>query len=119
LIRNLHCSDRVAEIEEENAWVEKKFTHPDNIFANYFDIKNNIINFGVLINQRSEIKYKELHKILRNAGMIELGEQRAGHPLWLNPQTGEKFTTSNHGSHEVARGTLKSILRSAGLENKI
>jgi predicted RNA binding protein YcfA (HicA-like mRNA interferase family) len=50
--------------------------------------------------------------------MINLGEQRAGHPLWSNPQTGEKFTTSNHGSHEVAHGTLKSILVSAGLEKK-
>lgn len=84
----------------------------------YFDIKNNIINFVVLINQRPKMKYKELHKILRKAGMIELDEQRAGHPLWLNPKTGEKFTTSNHGMNEVATGTLKSILRSAGLEKK-
>ena len=81
-----------------------------------FDIKNNIINFVVLINQRTKMKYKELHKILRKAGMIELHAQRAGHPLWLNPQTGEKFTTSNHGTREGATGTLKSILRSAGLE---
>jgi predicted RNA binding protein YcfA (HicA-like mRNA interferase family) len=64
------------------------------------------------------MKYNELHKLLRKAGMINLGEQRAGHPLWSNPQTGEKFTTSNHGSHEVAHGTLKSILVSAGLEKK-
>lgn len=80
------------------------------------DININIINFEVLINQRAIMKYKELHRILKKAGMIELGEQRAGHPLWLNPETGEKFTTSNHGTHEVATGTLKSILRSAGLE---
>ncbi len=64
------------------------------------------------------MKYRELHKILRKAGMVELGEQRAGHPLWLNPKTGVKFTTSNHGSHEVATGTLKSILISAGIEKK-
>lgn len=64
------------------------------------------------------MKYKELHRILRKAGMIELSEQRAGHRLWQNPQTGEKFTTSNHLMHEVASGTLKSILRSAGLEKK-
>ena len=70
----------------------------------------------MLINQRMIVKYKELHKILRKAGMIDLDEQRAGHPLWLNPYTGEKFTTSNHGTHEVATGTLKSILRSAGIE---
>ena len=62
------------------------------------------------------MKYTELHRILRKAGMIELGNQKAGHPLWENPNTGERFTTSNHGSHEVATGTLKSILRSAGIE---
>lgn len=82
----------------------------------YFDIKINILNFASLINQRPKMKYKELHKILRKAGMIETGDQRAGHPLWLNPQTGEKFTTSNHGSQEVATGTLKSILRAAGIQ---
>lgn len=70
----------------------------------------------MLINQRLKMKYKELHKILRKAGMIELNEQRAGHPLWQNPQTGEKFTTSNHGMNEVATGTLKSIFRSAGIK---
>ncbi len=59
----------------------------------------------MLINPRQEMKYKELHKILRKAGIIELDEQRAGHPLWLNPKTGEKFTTSNHGMNEVATGT--------------
>lgn len=64
------------------------------------------------------MKYNELHKILRKAGMIELDEQRAGHPLWLNPLTGEKFTTSNHLSREVAAGTLKSIIKSAGLDKK-
>jgi predicted RNA binding protein YcfA (HicA-like mRNA interferase family) len=64
------------------------------------------------------MKYNELHKILRKMGMILLGEQRAGHPLWLNPQTGEKFSTSNHGSREVPPGTLKSILKSAGLDKK-
>ena len=84
----------------------------------YFDIKNNIVNFALLISPRPEMKYKELHKILWKGGMIELDEQRAGHPLWVNPKTGEKFTTSNNGTHEVATGTLKSILRTAGIENK-
>lgn len=43
------------------------------------------------------MKYKELHKILRKAGMIELDEQRAGHPLGLNPNTGEKFRQATTG----------------------
>jgi predicted RNA binding protein YcfA (HicA-like mRNA interferase family) len=64
------------------------------------------------------MKYKELHRVLRKAGMIFLNEQRAGHPLWFNPDTGEKFTTSNHLMNDVASGTLRSILRSAGLEKR-
>lgn len=72
----------------------------------------------LLINQTIIMKYNELHRILRKAGMIWLDEQRAGHPLWLNPNTGKKFTTSNHLQAEVASGTLKSIMRDAGLEKK-
>ena len=64
------------------------------------------------------MKYKELHRVLRKAGMIFLNEQRAGHPLWFNPDTGEKFTTRNHLMNDVASGTLRSILRSAGLEKR-
>lgn len=97
----------------------KIFVQAIIFLSKYFDIKINIIKFVLLINQRPKMKYKELHKILRKAGMIELDEQRAGHPLWLNPTTGEKFTTSNHGMHEVATGTLKSILRSAGIEKRM
>ena len=61
------------------------------------------------------MKYKELHKLLKANGCYELDRQRSGHPLWYSPKTGKKFTTSNHGSQEVKNGTLKSILRDAGL----
>lgn len=42
------------------------------ILLKIFDIKINIINFAVLINQSPKLKYNELHRILRKAGMIEL-----------------------------------------------
>ena len=47
------------------------------------------------------MKYNELHRILSRAGCYE---------------TGKKFTTSNHGSAEVKPGTLKSIIRDAGVK---
>jgi predicted RNA binding protein YcfA (HicA-like mRNA interferase family) len=44
------------------------------------------------------------------------GKQRGGHPEWFSPITGKKFTTSNHEAQEVKIGTLKSILRDAGIK---
>lgn len=60
------------------------------------------------------MKYNELHKLLRNAGCVEAG-QMAGHRRWLNPKTGGHFATSNHLSAEVAPGTLREILKKAGI----
>ncbi len=34
----------------------------------------------------------------------------------VQPKNKQKFTTSNHKNQEVATGTLKSILRDAGLK---
>ena len=62
------------------------------------------------------MKYNELHRILSRAGCYETGKQRAGHPEWFSPMTGKKFTTSNHGSAEVKPGTIKSIIRDAGVK---
>lgn len=61
------------------------------------------------------MKYNELHRLLRKSRCIEMDEERAGHPLWYSQKTGKTFTTSHHGSHEVKPGTLKEILKAAGL----
>ena len=61
-------------------------------------------------------KYKELEKMVRKAGCYDTGRQQAGHPLWYSPKTGKSFQMSNHGSEEVARGTLNKILKAAGLK---
>ncbi len=62
------------------------------------------------------MKYNELHKLLSRMGCRDTGRQRGGHPLWFSPITGNYFKTSNHGSEEVKPGTLKSILRDAGIK---
>ena len=62
------------------------------------------------------MKYSELEKMLRRFGCYPLNRQQGGHPLWYSPKTQKTFQTSNHGSHEVAPGTLKKILRDSGLE---
>lgn len=62
------------------------------------------------------MKYNELEKMLRKAGCYDTGMQQAGHPLWHSPKTGMSFQMSNHGSEEVATGTLSKILKRAGLK---
>lgn len=64
----------------------------------------------------AKMKYKELERKVKKAGCYDTGEQQAGHPLWRNPKTGKLFQMSNHGSEEVATGTLNAILKAAGLK---
>ncbi len=64
---------------------------------------------------KSSMKYSELHRKLKRYGCYEIYEQESGHPLWYSPITGNEFTTSNHLSQEVATGTLKNILKLAGI----
>jgi predicted RNA binding protein YcfA (HicA-like mRNA interferase family) len=61
------------------------------------------------------MKYKELEKAVKKIGCYDTGGQQAGHPLWYSPKTGKTFQMSNHGSEEVAKGTLNQILKMAGL----
>lgn len=62
------------------------------------------------------MKYSELERLLRKAGCYETGDQTAGHPTWYSPITDREFKMSNHGSEEVASGTLSKILKQAGLK---
>lgn len=62
------------------------------------------------------MKYNELERKLKKIGCYDLGRQKRGHPLWYSPVTNKEFEMSNHGSEEVATGTLKAILKAAGLK---
>ena len=66
--------------------------------------------------KRSKMKYSELEKMVSKVGCYDTGRQQAGHPLWYCPKTGMSFQMSNHGSEEVAKGTLNQILKRAGLK---
>lgn len=61
------------------------------------------------------MKYNELERLVKKAGCYDTGRQQAGHPLWYSPETGMFFQMSNHGSEEVARGTLAKIRKAAGI----
>ncbi|MGQ4706650.1 type II toxin-antitoxin system HicA family toxin [Capnocytophaga gingivalis] len=63
------------------------------------------------------MKYSELEKRLKEAGCYDTEKQANGHPVWYSPITNKKFRLSNHKSKEVATGTLKRILKDAGLDS--
>lgn len=59
---------------------------------------------------------QELEQKLQKYGCYELyGKQIHEHPTWYSPITGKKFAMSNHKSKEVASGTLRTILKEAGI----
>ncbi len=60
------------------------------------------------------MRYSELEKKLKKAGCTVLREG-ANHCIWFSPVTGKQFPVSRHKTEEIPRGTLKSILRDAGL----
>lgn len=62
------------------------------------------------------MKYTELIRKLKKIGCYDTGEQANGHPLWFSPVTNKVFKVSNHGTQEVPRGTLNSIMKDAGLK---
>ncbi len=80
----------------------------------YFAIKNKSGIFAASYNKKV-MKYSELHRLLKRYGCYDTGEQEAGHPIWYSPITDNEFPTSNHQSKEVAIGTLKNILKLAGI----
>lgn len=61
------------------------------------------------------MKYNELERLVSKAGCYDTKKQQAGHPLWYSPKTGKTFQMSNHGSQEVALGTLRKIKLAAGI----
>lgn len=62
------------------------------------------------------MKYSELERILKKNGCYDTGESLYGHPKWYSPISKNYFAMSHHHSSEVANGTLRKILKSAGLE---
>lgn len=61
------------------------------------------------------MKYSELEKQLRGIGCIVEREGKR-HRVWYSPLTGQRFSVGRHKTEDVPNGTLKAILKSAGLE---
>ncbi|MDR0836511.1 MAG: type II toxin-antitoxin system HicA family toxin [Tannerella sp.] len=61
------------------------------------------------------MKYSELERKIKPFG-CRWYEDGSKHPIWISPITGNKFAMSYHKSEEVKSGTLKSILKLAGVK---
>lgn len=63
----------------------------------------------------SGFKYRQIVKRLRSFG-FEFDRQAAGsHELWYNEQS-DRFTTIPNHPGDVPEGTLRAILKQAGIE---
>ena len=61
------------------------------------------------------MKYSELKKMLKKYG-CRLDHECGRHEIWYSPITNKMFPIGRHKSEDVASGTLKEILRQAGIK---
>jgi len=52
---------------------------------------------------------------LRKAGFIFDRHAKGSHEIWYNPQTHRRTVVPNHPGKDVPKGTLRAIIRQAGL----
>jgi predicted RNA binding protein YcfA (HicA-like mRNA interferase family) len=64
------------------------------------------------------VKYSELFRILKKDGWYKI-RQSGSHIMMLHPEKKERLTVPYHAGKEVKKGLLRSILKKAGIENKI
>lgn len=60
-------------------------------------------------------KYREVARKLRTFGFAIDRPGPGSHELWRNPTTGRRVTLPHH-SRDMAEGTLRAILREAGIK---
>jgi predicted RNA binding protein YcfA (HicA-like mRNA interferase family) len=52
---------------------------------------------------------------LRKAGFVFDRQAKGSHEIWYNPVTKRRTTVPNHPGADIPKGTLKAILKEAGL----
>ena len=55
---------------------------------------------------------------LRKAGFNFDRQAKGSHEIWLNPITRRRTTVPNHPGASIPKGTLKAILKAAGLTSE-
>jgi len=62
----------------------------------------------------SGFKYREIIRILKRFGFIFFRQAAGSHEIWYNPLTNQYTTIPNHPG-DVPEGTLRAILKQAGV----
>ncbi len=62
------------------------------------------------------MKIAELKRMLRAFGCYELTTNAKGHDIWYSPLSKATFRVPRHQSKEVPTGTLRIIMKAAGIE---
>lgn len=57
----------------------------------------------------------EVLRKLRRAGFVFDRQAKGSHEIWIHPVTRCRAVIPNHPGREIPKGTLRAILRSAGL----
>jgi predicted RNA binding protein YcfA (HicA-like mRNA interferase family) len=52
---------------------------------------------------------------LKKAGFVLYRQARGSHEIWYNPDTKRRTTVPNHPGADIPKGTLKAILKEAGI----
>ena len=61
------------------------------------------------------MKYREFTRLMRDDGW-QLKEQEDSHQQWIHPVKPGKVTVAGHPNDEIPVGTLKAMLKQAGLK---
>jgi len=61
------------------------------------------------------MKYREFTRLMRDDGW-QLKEQEGSHQQWIHPVKPGKVTVAGHPNDEIPVGTLKAMLKQAGLK---
>jgi predicted RNA binding protein YcfA (HicA-like mRNA interferase family) len=62
-----------------------------------------------------KMKYREFTRLLKDNGWW-LEKQEGSHQKWTHPNKSGKVTVAGHPNDDIPRGTLKEMLRQAGLK---
>jgi predicted RNA binding protein YcfA (HicA-like mRNA interferase family) len=58
---------------------------------------------------------RDVIKKLRKAGFVFDRQAKGSHEIWYNPTTKRRTTIPNHPGVDIPKGTLKAIIKEAGL----
>lgn len=61
------------------------------------------------------MKVSEVKQLLRK-NHCSLYRQGSRHEIWISRTTGKKFQVPRHATQDIPKGTLDSILSSAGIQ---